>query len=102
MQSASTAKIHACKMSQTLQSCHTEATSLQTLNRFSLSQALFLCSDLDGKGSPTQQKTVYIWALPKLRFDPPYCANPGTLWHNHPSAITFFLDPHDITRYFAI
>ena len=71
MQSASTAKIHACKMSQTLQSCHTEATSLQTLNIFSLSQALFLCSDLDGKGSPTQQKTVYIWALPKLRFDPP-------------------------------
>ena len=30
------------------------------------------------KGSPTPQKTVYIWAL---RFDPPYCANPGTLWH---------------------
>ena len=24
---------------------------------------------------------MYIWALPKLRFDPPYCANPGTLWH---------------------
>ena len=19
-----------------------------------------------------------MWALPKLRFDPPYCANPGT------------------------
>ena len=28
------------------------------------------------------KKTMYIWALPKLRFDPPYCANPGTLWHN--------------------
>ena len=28
------------------------------------------------------QKNMYIWALPKLRFDPPYCANPGTLWHN--------------------
>ena len=27
-------------------------------------------------------KNVYIWVLPKLRFDPPYCANPGTLWHN--------------------
>ena len=27
-------------------------------------------------------KTVYIWALLKLLFDPPYCANPGTLWHN--------------------
>ena len=24
---------------------------------------------------------MYIWALPKLQFDPPYCANPGTLWH---------------------
>ena len=33
------------------------------------------------EGSPTQKKTMYIWALPKLRFDPPYCANPGTLWH---------------------
>ena len=33
------------------------------------------------KGSPTQKKHVYIWALPKLQFDPPYCANPGTLWH---------------------
>ena len=37
----------------------------------------------DGKGSPTQKKPVYIWALPKLQFDPPSCANPGTLWHNY-------------------
>ena len=29
------------------------------------------------------KKNVYIWALPKLQFDPPYCANPGTLWHNY-------------------
>ena len=29
------------------------------------------------------KKTVYIWALPKLQFDPPYCANPGTLWHEY-------------------
>ena len=28
------------------------------------------------------KKNVHIWALPKLRFDPPYCANPGTVWHN--------------------
>ena len=35
------------------------------------------------KGSPTQKKNVYIWALPKLRFGHPYCANPGTLWHNY-------------------
>ena len=35
------------------------------------------------KGSPTPKKNVYIWALPKLQFDPPYCANPGTLWHNY-------------------
>ena len=33
-------------------------------------------------GKPHPKKTMYIWALPKLRFDPPYCANPGTLWHN--------------------
>ena len=34
------------------------------------------------KGTPPNKKNVYIWALPKLRFDPPYCANLGTLWHN--------------------
>ena len=28
-------------------------------------------------GKPQPKKTVYIWALPKLRFDPPYCANPA-------------------------
>ena len=34
-------------------------------------------------GKPQQKKTVYIWALPKFQFDPPYSANPGTLWHNY-------------------
>ena len=36
----------------------------------------------DHLGKPHPKKNMYIWALPKLRFDPPYCANPGTLWHN--------------------
>ena len=34
-------------------------------------------------GKPHPKKTMYIWALPKLQFDPPYCANPGTLWHKY-------------------
>ena len=34
-------------------------------------------------GKPHPNKPVYIWALPKLQFDPPLCANPGTLWHNY-------------------
>ena len=38
---------------------------------------------LVSKGSPRPRKPVYIWALPKLQFDPPYCANPGTLWQNY-------------------
>ena len=32
--------------------------------------------------APPEEKPCKNWALPKLRFDPPYCANPGTLWHN--------------------
>ena len=34
------------------------------------------------KGRHPKKKNYFKWALPKLRFDPPYCANPGTLWHN--------------------
>ena len=32
---------------------------------------------------PHPKKNVYIWALPKLQFDPPSCANPGTLRNNY-------------------
>ena len=40
------------------------------------------------KRSPTLRKTVYIWALPKLRFDPSYCANLSTLWHKFSAEIS--------------
>ena len=32
-------------------------------------------------GEPHHKKTVFVWALPKQRFDPLFCAHSGTLWH---------------------
>jgi len=60
------------------------------MTKVKISSIVFLCTFFFDflnppkylREAPPKKKHVYIWALPKLRFDPPYCANPCTLWHN--------------------